>query len=375
MKNKLVGFIATGEEIVIGDIQDTNATYFAQQFTENGIQCGKRVIVGDASKDIESAIRYLLPDHDTIITIGGLGPTSDDLTRYALADALGLELKFSEQAWQWVEEIYLKKGLVKDKSQIPSTNRQQVLFPQTARVLQNLNGTAAACYLQHNGKDFFMLPGPPNECRPIFHDAVLPILLQQNYAQKIYRKSWLLLGVSESSIAEQLDPLMTDKNCQLGYRVHYPYLEIKLWSTDKTTLEKFSHQFQPLLQNHIISENKQLASQQLLEWLKTSTQKMNIEDHVTGGLLATHLLTPETYNRITFNNSPAAINTTLTGLNDYWHKTLDEKTSLPFTIKIEYSGKTQQIEKKIFYRKQLTLDHAVEIICWELMRFLSKIGI
>src|SRR5690606_22518662 len=114
MATKRIAFLATGEEIINGDIQDTNATYFAQHFIEQGIQPGRRVTVGDHRQETENAIRYLLADHDALITIGGLGPTSDDLTRFAVADALGLTLTFDEQAWQWVEAIYLRKGLVKD---------------------------------------------------------------------------------------------------------------------------------------------------------------------------------------------------------------------------------------------------------------------
>lgn len=256
MTVKRVAFIATGEEIIIGDIQDTNATYFAQQLVEHDIKPGQRVLVGDDPKEIESAIRYLRPDHEAIITIGGLGPTSDDLTRYALANALGMELKFDNQAWQWVEDIYLSKGLVTDKRHVPKTNRQQALLPQGSTAIRNANGTAAACYLLHENKDFFMLPGPPNECRPIFHEAVLPTLLKRNFAHKIYRKSWLLVNVSESAMAAQLDPLMTNTSCQLGYRVHYPYLEIKLWSDDKLALDQLSAVFEPLLHGHVVNHQK-----------------------------------------------------------------------------------------------------------------------
>jgi nicotinamide-nucleotide amidase len=372
---KRVAFVATGEEIIIGDIQDTNATYFSQQFIERGIQPGKRVIVGDDPKEIESAIRYLLPDHDALITIGGLGPTSDDLTRYALASALGIELKFHDNAWQWVEDIYLSKGLVTDKQKIPETNRQQALLPQGSTAIQNRNGTAAACYLLHENKDIFMLPGPPNECRPIFHDAVLPTLLKRNFAHKIYRKSWLLLGVSESTIAAKLDPLMTDKSCQLGYRVHYPYLEIKLWSDNASALDKLSAVFEPLLQTNVVSSNKQPASQQCIDLLAKSATQIFIDDQATGGALQHTLTIPSTYRHLHFNQensiTSANLKVTITGLDAYWQAATEENVPMPLMITIGQHGKSTRIEKKVLNRGPLTIENTVELICWELLKYLQ----
>ena len=242
---KRVAFVCTGEELVIGDIEDTNSTFFAQQFVKNDIHPGQRVIVGDDETEIENAIRYLQPLHQTIITIGGLGPTSDDRTRYALSKALNCPLVFYDSVWQWIVDRV--NQFTQKKSEITENNRQQAWFPEGSQPIFNANGTAAACYLQHDGKDIFMLPGPPNECRPIFQEVVLPLLQKQNYPYKIYRRSWLLFGVSESKIADQLEKIERDPNCALGYRVHYPYLEIKLWSNNEIALNRISKKFDIIL--------------------------------------------------------------------------------------------------------------------------------
>ncbi len=246
MEMKRVGFVCTGEELVIGACQDTNSTIFAQQFTEHHIQAGQRVTVGDETHEIESAINFLLSTHHALITIGGLGPTSDDRTRYALSKAIHQELEFNDEAWQWIVERFTKKNL-----EIPETNRQQALLPIGSTPIYNANGSAAACYVHHEGKDIFMLPGPPNECLPIFQEVVLPMLLQKNYAHHIYRHSWMLYGVSESSIAAQLESLELEPQCTLGYRVHKPYLEIKLWSDNQEALNKMIQKFDPLLKPHV----------------------------------------------------------------------------------------------------------------------------
>lgn len=363
---KRIAMLATGEEIIIGDIQDTNATYFAQQLTENNIQAGRRAIVGDDPIEIEDAIRYLLPNHDALITIGGLGPTSDDKTREALAAALNLPLEFFSDAWQWLEELYLRKALIKNVSEIPETNRQQAFFPKGATAIQNHNGTAAACHIRHEGKDIFMLPGPPNECRPIFNEIVVPLLLKNNYSQKIYRASWLLLGVSESSIAEQLETIEKPAECQLGYRVHYPYLEIKLWCHNENLLKETAKKFEPILKPKTVSHHKKTASEQLLDFLIKNPIPISIEDHVTGGCLQTQLLVPKTFSHVFFHhNSNAKIKIQLTGLDLYWQTLPQEKISIPFTIKID----SIEIKKEILYRGPLTLVNATEIICWEILKF------
>ena len=244
---KRVGFVATGEELINGDTLETNATHFAHTLIKNNIQPGQRVVVGDDQQEIEQAIRYLFPGHEALITIGGLGPTIDDRTRYALSAALSCRLVFNEQTWQWIFGRLTEKGFP-----IPDTNRQQALLPENANPIHNANGTAAACYFQHEGKDIFMLPGPPKECFPIFHDVVLPKLQENGYAYKIYRKSWLLIRANEGLLASQLEKLMANSQCNLGYCIRSPYLEIKLWSENQEALETLSQPFLLILKPYLV---------------------------------------------------------------------------------------------------------------------------
>src|SRR5688572_4831260 len=101
-KNQRVGFVATGDELVNGDILNTNSQYCCQRLIEHSIIPGQQLVVGDHREEIQRAIRYLWPTHSAIITIGGLGPTADDVTRYGLADALDLPLQFYPPAWHWI---------------------------------------------------------------------------------------------------------------------------------------------------------------------------------------------------------------------------------------------------------------------------------
>ena len=374
--SKRIGFLATGEELVNADFPDTNSAFFAQSLVDHSIQPRQRLIVGDQENDIEAAILYLLSQHEALIIIGGLGPTSDDRTRYALANAIGQELYFDEAAWQQIVDRLTHMHL-----EVPETNRQQALFPVGSQIIPNLNGTAAACYLSFEGKDIFMLPGPPNECRPIFNTHVLPYWIKHHYSSPIHRRSWLLLGVSESKIASELEKwITTDTQCHLGYRTHYPYLDIKLWSSDSKALDRLSHQFDDILKPSLISKKNEIASDQLITYLKENAYTLSINDTATYGHLTSTLHRPDTHTKLNFfkeTNSTILKNEiviSIDGLEQYWEESSAEsqQTSLSIIFKTEQMSET--IQRSIPIRENKTPIYAVELICWEILYFLATLS-
>ena len=136
-----VALLATGDEIINGDILNSNAQEIAQKLVEHGIQVGMHLTVGDNSAEIRAAISFLLQHHRALIITGGLGPTTDDLTRYALAEVLNRELLFDEPTWQRIVDPLNKLGYTVP----PENNRQQALFPEHAVIIPNVHGTAAGC--------------------------------------------------------------------------------------------------------------------------------------------------------------------------------------------------------------------------------------
>ena len=363
---KRLGIIATGDEIINGDILNTNGQYIANKCVANGIPMGRQVTVSDDPLEIEQAIQYLMTDHSVIITIGGLGPTSDDLTRFALANALSRPLEFHPGAWQWIVDLISSKGL-----DIPNSNRQQALLPANSELIHNPNGTAAACYIQQNDCHFFMLPGPPNECLPIIDEIVLPRLIAQDIAIKQYRSTWLLFSVSESSIANQLEPLLEDSNCKLGFRVDYPYLEVKLWSLKQDDLSRLQDKINPLFEAQVVSHNRQTGAQQLQHYLENTALRIKINDQSTHGSLEATLYSPQTAKRITFeqNEETADIYVEITGLEKYWDGS-HNKQSMPLSVKIRYNNQIKTIDKDIPYRDERSIVYATELTCLELVNYL-----
>jgi nicotinamide-nucleotide amidase len=282
--HKKIGLIATGDELIHGDILNTNGQRFCQRFVELGMLPGQQITVGDNCVEIENAIRYLRQTHAAIITIGGLGPTIDDVTRRALANALARPLEYHAQAWDWIVEKIHSLGY----TDVPENNRQQAFFPSGAEIFRNEHGTAAACYIKEGAgemrQDFFMLPGPPNECLPLFEREVLTRLSTKDYITPCRRLSWLLIGVSEGAMAERLEPLLLNyPDVQLGFRVSYPYLEIKLASENHAALDLASADIVKIIGPQVVSQTRETASELLKKYLKQHHIYLLIEDHATRG--------------------------------------------------------------------------------------------
>ncbi len=221
---KRVGILATGSEITSGEILNTNGREIAQQLQAEGIVVGEHVVVDDQADNLKRAMQFLLLHHDAMITIGGLGPTSDDRTRFVLGDITAEPLVEHTHSWARIEARLTARNV-----RISRSNRQQALFPATAEIYTNTNGTADGCkWPLYQNKSIYLLPGPPKECLPLFETYIVPDLQASGFCSgnRLYR--WRLTQVSESSVAELLEEQMADYQLNFAYRAAYPYLDIKL---------------------------------------------------------------------------------------------------------------------------------------------------
>jgi nicotinamide-nucleotide amidase len=242
-----VALLATGDELTNGDILNTNGATIAQQLFANGIIVGEHVIVADNETAILKAITYQLQNHNTLIITGGLGPTSDDLTRFALAKYLQTSLMFNEEVWNTICQRLQQRNFP-----VHESNRQQALFPESATILPNLHGSAAGCFVKHNEQQIFMLPGPPKECLTMFSDHVLPKL--KHLFQPHYRLKWLLTGVREGEIAAKIEAAIPHLKCHFGYRWNYPNLEFKLSASNAEILDEAKKALLPLLEKYFVND-------------------------------------------------------------------------------------------------------------------------
>ncbi len=350
-----IAILATGDEITQGDIINSNAQEIALRLTNQGMQIRTHISVPDNIDEIEQALQFLLNTHQAVIMTGGLGPTSDDVTRYALGKALNQPLVFDETTWERICNLLRHFGY----KIFPDSNRQQALFPEGATIITNPNGTASGCMIQKNGKFIFMLPGPPNECLPMVDSTVLPTLKQAEFSRISFHKKWLLFSVSEGEIAEKLDALAKPYACVTGYRLFYPYTEFKLHSNNQSDFEILVPLIEKTIAPHIIGDGQHTASDILKEKLLTLNFTLGITDLATGGLLESTIKTWQTNSHLNFATDMPQVR--IEGLAEYWqHLPQNAKTKLIITF---YHNKQQHVETVIPFRGERVRKYAVEFVC------------
>ncbi|MBC7420341.1 MAG: competence/damage-inducible protein A [Bdellovibrio sp.] len=224
--------LAVGTELTTGQIINRNASAISAKLKPYGVQTLAHLTIPDKRLVILESLKYLEASADLIFITGGLGPTSDDFTRDLVAEWAGLEMKFDETSWNYIVERLTSRGY-----QVRESQRQQCYFPIGAKILINSEGTAHGfqfSVLRPTGqKTIFVLPGPPREIEAIWKDH-LSNWLKENTREltKSVTKAWDTLGVGESEVAHLVEAALTGRpdseNLEIGYRVHLPYVEVKL---------------------------------------------------------------------------------------------------------------------------------------------------
>jgi nicotinamide-nucleotide amidase len=221
-----IGLLATGDEIINGDTLNTNSQALAHALTAEGLSVGMHMSCSDNQQDMMDCLSFLTKHHQQIIITGGLGPTSDDRTRFALGRFLNLKLVEHAPAME-----HINQRLCRAQLSMSSGNRQQALFPSETVLMDNPFGTAMGGYFYHNDILFMMLPGPPRECMPMFNTYGLPELLKSKKSDKVLLK-WRLFGIAESEVSQTLDDALSSIDCETGYRLEIPYIEFKVRCTE-----------------------------------------------------------------------------------------------------------------------------------------------
>ncbi|MCP4473585.1 MAG: competence/damage-inducible protein A [Gammaproteobacteria bacterium] len=248
---KQVALLATGNEIVSGEIHNSNGQNIAQMLSAEAISAGLHLSCCDDIALLEKALAFLWQHHEAVITIGGLGPTSDDLTREAIAKTLQLPLRFDEENWQHIVARFKKVDVP-----LTDNNRQQAYFPEGANIIVNPNGSASACEIFHKQRWLFMLPGPPRECLPIFQQHVLPRLLQEDFSRPRQRKRWVVKGISESYLAEKIDAPLAHQDASIAYCCHSPYIDLTFETENEALFAEIVPAIEEIIRDYQVTDTK-----------------------------------------------------------------------------------------------------------------------
>jgi nicotinamide-nucleotide amidase len=220
--------LTIGDEILFGQITDTNTQWIGSELTGIGIQPTRKTSVGDKASDILAALAEALQRADVLIITGGLGPTKDDITKHTLCRFFNTDLEINEDALALVTEFFRKRG-----REITDLNRQQAALPRTCTYLQNDWGTAPGMWFEQDGKVVVSLPGVPFEMKNLMTHRVLPRLKAYFSTPIIKHRVIRTIGIGESFLAETIETWEDSlpAHIKLAYLPHFGQVRLRLTGT------------------------------------------------------------------------------------------------------------------------------------------------
>ncbi|HGV3501669.1 MULTISPECIES: nicotinamide mononucleotide deamidase-related protein YfaY [unclassified Providencia] len=307
----VVEMLSTGDEVLHGQIVDTNAAWLADCFFQQGIPLSTRTTVGDNLESLVNAFLERSQHADILIVNGGLGPTSDDLSALAAAKAAGVPLIEHTQWIEVMERYFISRGRV-----MPETNRKQALLPENAELIDNPVGTACGFSIMLNDCLLFFTPGVPSEFKVMVNDQILPRLRARfTLPEPPICLRLTSFGRSESSLAKQFDHIELPDACVLGYRSSMPIIELKLTgpASQKVLMEQHWHSIKQSVGDNLIFEGTEGFAKKISKQLQERQLKVAVSEQFSAGLLSWTLSSAEALNNMSYviENDPEQTLTTL----------------------------------------------------------------
>ncbi|MEH0832250.1 nicotinamide mononucleotide deamidase-related protein YfaY [Pectobacterium cacticida] len=278
-----VEMLCTGDEVLHGQIVDTNAAWLANYLFEQGLPMASRMTVGDDLDALVTAITQRSQIADILIVNGGLGPTSDDLSALAAATAAGEELVEHGEWLERIEAFFAERGRV-----MAPSNRKQAQIPASAELVDNPVGTACGFALHLNRCLMFFTPGVPSEFKVMVEQQIMPRLRERfAIAEPPLCLRLTTFGRSESDLASQLDGLALPPGAVLGYRSSMPIIELKLTgpAAQQEKMAQIWETVRSVAGENAIFEGTEGLPAQLARRLTERHSTLAVSEHFTAGLL------------------------------------------------------------------------------------------
>ena len=293
MRIILAELLTIGDEILYGQIVDTNAQWMSVELDKIGIKVIRKTAIGDQENEILGALAEAEKRADVVLITGGLGPTSDDITKPCLAKYFNCELKIHEEALAEVSEFFVSRG-----RELTEVNRQQAALPVCCTKITNVIGTAPGMWFEKNGKVFMAMPGVPHEMKRMMTEKVLPKLLQTFKMPTIVHKVIRTIGIGESFLADKISSWEKSlpKHIKLAYLPGLGDVKLRLsgFGDDeaklRTEIDDLSEKLNPLAGDFIYGYGEDPLEVVLGRTLRAKKLTLSIAESCTGGYLS-HLIT------------------------------------------------------------------------------------
>ena len=289
----LVEIITIGDEILIGQIVDTNSAWMARQLNAAGIRVKQITSVSDDKQHILNALKEAHQRADVILITGGLGPTKDDITKNTLAAYFNAEMVLNEAALQNVSRIFAKYN-----RPLLDVNHNQAMVPANCEVILNKNGTAPAMWFNYEGKIYVSMPGVPFEMMYIMEEDVIPRLKSSFNLPYIIHKTLLTVGVGESFLAEQIADIEDSlpKHIKLAYLPKLGTVRLRLSAQGENETElaaEVEHYAQKIVERvgtAVVAQEDIPLEKAILNKMEARELTLSVAESCTGGYIA-HLFT------------------------------------------------------------------------------------
>lgn len=295
---RMVAEILTiGDELLIGQVLDTNATWMAERLTLMGVEVGRIVTLGDDAQVLLAELETAFQSADLVLITGGLGPTHDDVTRDVVAQYFSVPFRFDEHVFAHIKDLFSRRGRT-----MPERNRVQAMIPEGFQVLHNPLGTAPGLWhsFGQEGRDKVLvaLPGVPHEMQGLMNSEVLPRLAQERGLRTIRHRTLLTTGIGESHLADRLGDLSPylDAHTRLAYlpNAHGVRLRITAMGDDPAEVDARVQAFEDVLRSRagrfIYGENGDTLEAIVGKLLRESGKTVAVAESCSGGLIL-HRLT------------------------------------------------------------------------------------
>lgn len=288
-----INVIAIGDELLAGQVVDTNSSFIARSLGKYGWELNKVRVISDKENDIISSVTSALKETDVVVTTGGLGPTKDDITKTALMRVFGGKLVENKEVELNVREIFGRRGISMNK--LTATQWQ---VPDSCKVIMNRYGTAPVFWFEQAGKVLVSLPGVPFEMKGCWDEEVMPKLLSHfGGNEKVIRRTLYINGISESKLAEHLNELEQNfpKNIHLAYLPGSGFIRLRLdgniidSENDISDYDSYFETLKKSVSEWLLWDGDILPSKNIFELLKNENLTLSTAESCTGGRIASEI--------------------------------------------------------------------------------------
>jgi len=293
MSNISCEIITIGDELLIGQVVNTNASWMAAELNKSGISVHKITTISDDGEEIKNALTKAEEQSNIILLTGGLGPTNDDITKNVLAEYFDSGFTFHEPTFEHIKSLFKLRSY-----QVTEVNKQQASIPEACKPIFNSNGTAPGMWFEKNGKVIVSMPGVPFEMKGLMQEEIIPLLQKSFNTPNIFHKTIMTTGIGESMLASIIEDVENNlpPNIKLGYLPQPGIVRLRLSASGENRdqlikdIEYQSDKLTDIIPDLIFGYDDIKLEEVIGDLLKESSASLSTAESCTGGYIA-HLLT------------------------------------------------------------------------------------